>query len=307
MKLKHYGQYKCQKLLNNGGFGRVYEMMDTKSEQKYAFKVIQSSFLTNAIKNEHHALKVFKDNPNFLSSYGGAQYKNEFIFKFALANGGNLKQYIQAKGVLSEKNAKKMLMQLLQQIKIAHKNSIIHNDIKPENIVLDDGNYYLIDWSSSLTEQSDYYEMVSTDYLFMTPEHYNKQVRFSTDIYMLGHVLYYVLHGKLLFGLYSEMFESQMMQAHLSKVPQYDSKISMPMQNLLNGMLCKIPSKRISLEEIQNFLKTDTLTKNYAIEPLNEPLTVLDDEHTYRFYAKQNITIALFRYAIELENKDEYE
>ncbi|MEA1915129.1 MAG: tetratricopeptide repeat protein, partial [Campylobacterota bacterium] len=99
----------------------------------------------------------------------------------------------------------------------------------------------------------------------------------------------------------------QMMQAHLSKVPQYDSKISMPMQNLLNGMLCKIPNRRISLEAIEIFLKTDTLTKNYAIEPLNEPLTVLDDEHTYRFYAKQNITIALFRYAIELENKDEYE
>ena len=306
--IKNYGKYKCIKPLKGGGFSIVYEMLDVVTKNKYAFKVIKSSIFTDMLKNEYKALKTFKNNSSFLPFYGGTQYKDEFIFKFALAKDDNLKQYIEKYSVISENKTKDILRQLISQIKYAHTHKIIHNDIKPENIVLNNGKYYLIDWGVCQFGENNNYEISMTDELFVSPEHYNMSVRYASDIYMLGHVLYYVLHGRLLFGLYRDMSDEHKMISHLSKVPKYKSELSQEFIKLLNGMLCKNPEKRIDIEDIEYFLKYNKM-KNKKFDILEYPIPKnnFKYENIYKFYSQCDVKVATFKYAIELEDKKEYE
>jgi len=76
------------------------------------------------------------DSPYLLKYYNGAETSNNYYLFTEYCNGGDLIELLNSRGKIKERDAQKMLMQLVQAFKVFFQNNIIHRDIKLENIML---------------------------------------------------------------------------------------------------------------------------------------------------------------------------
>jgi calcium/calmodulin-dependent protein kinase I len=86
------------------------------------------------IHREALYLESFK-HKNIIKFTHSFTYENEFYNVMEYAKGGELGAYISEKGVLSEKAAKKIFLQLHEAVKYIHSKNVIHRDLKPNNIL----------------------------------------------------------------------------------------------------------------------------------------------------------------------------
>ena len=230
------GKYRIDKVLGQGGFGITYLAMQTSLNRKVAIKelfiggngqainerrgnmvvvtnsVNQASFNQQKEKFKKEALRLANLNhPNlvkvhdFFEENGTAYYVMDYI------DGESLRTKLNREGVLSEGLVLKYLQQLLPALDVAHKQSIWHLDIKPENIMVDrNGRAYLIDFGASkhvepnstlttslaLAYTPGYCPPELLDLSNETPEYYMlaiKDIGPWTDIYALGATMYNLL------------------------------------------------------------------------------------------------------------------
>ena len=230
------GKYRIDKVLGQGGFGITYLAMQTSLNRKVARKelfiggngqafnerrgnmvvvtnsVNQASFNQQKEKFKKEALRLANLNhPNlvkvhdFFEENGTAYYVMDYI------DGESLRTKLNREGVLSEGLVLKYLQQLLPALDVAHKQSIWHLDIKPENIMVDrNGRAYLIDFGASkhvepnstlttslaLAYTPGYCPPELLDLSNETPEYYMlaiKDIGPWTDIYALGATMYNLL------------------------------------------------------------------------------------------------------------------
>ena len=151
-------------------------------------------------KSSKHIVKVnetWRENDT-------AYYAMEFI------DGGSLSDYVISKGRLSEKEALKIIMPILEAVNFVHQNRLLHLDIKPENIMLErqnDGQFtpILIDFGITLHfDQSGTITKTSKDHSIGCSDGYAPIEQYSginqfapeVDVYALGAVLYYMLVGR---------------------------------------------------------------------------------------------------------------
>ena len=169
------GKYRIERVLGQGGFGITYLATQVSSIRQVAIKELfiggsgqaindrrgdqvvvtnsanQQSFNQQKAKFKKEALRLANLNhPNlvkvheFFEENGTAYYVMDYI------EGESLRTKLNREGVLSESLVLKYLQQLLPALETAHKQSIWHLDIKPENIMVDRyGHVYLIDFGAS--------------------------------------------------------------------------------------------------------------------------------------------------------------
>jgi len=169
------GKYRIERVLGQGGFGITYLATQVSSIRQVAIKELfiggsgqaindrrgdqvvvtnsanQQSFNQQKAKFKKEALRLANLNhPNlvkvheFFEENGTAYYVMDYI------EGESLRTKLNREGVLSENLVLKYLQQLLPALDTAHKQSIWHLDIKPENIMVDKyGHVYLIDFGAS--------------------------------------------------------------------------------------------------------------------------------------------------------------
>ena len=169
------GKYRIERVLGQGGFGITYLAMQTSLNRYVAIKELfiggegqaindrrgnqvvvtnaanQQSFNQQREKFKKEALRLANLNhPNlvkvheFFEENGTAYYVMDYI------NGESLRTKMNREGRLSEGVVMKYIQQLLPALEVAHKQSIWHLDIKPENIMVDKyGHVYLMDFGAS--------------------------------------------------------------------------------------------------------------------------------------------------------------
>ena len=169
------GKYRIERVLGQGGFGITYLATQTSNNRQVAIKELfiggsgqaindrrgnqvvvtnaanQQSFNQQKAKFKKEALRLSNLNHSnlvkvheFFEENGTAYYVMDYI------DGESLRTKLSREGVLSEKLVLKYLLQLLSALEVAHKQSIWHLDIKPENIMVDRyGHTYLIDFGAS--------------------------------------------------------------------------------------------------------------------------------------------------------------
>ena len=230
------GKYRIERVLGQGGFGITYLATLVSSNRKVAIKELfiggsgqaindrrgnlvvvtnsanQQSFNQQKAKFKKEALRLANLNhPNlvkvheFFEENGTAYYVMDYI------EGESLRTKLNREGVLSEDLVLKYLQQLLPALETAHKQSIWHLDIKPENIMVDRyGHVYLIDFGASkhIEQNSTLTTSMALAYTkgYCPPEladlTYGSQSDFVqalkeigpwTDIYALGATMYNLL------------------------------------------------------------------------------------------------------------------
>lgn len=87
---------------------------------------------------------------------------------------------------------------VLEILSVVHKNDIIHNDIKPENIMLDEGDPVIIDFGNSMVASQDN-KLSYTTPLYCSLESLSSKMTFKSDIWSVGVMMYYDMTGKFPF------------------------------------------------------------------------------------------------------------
>ncbi|KAF2199404.1 protein kinase kin1 [Delitschia confertaspora ATCC 74209] len=201
---------------------------------------------------------------------------------FEYVNGGQMLDYIISHGRLKEKQARKFARQIASALDYCHRNSIVHRDLKIENILISKtGDIKIIDFGlSNLFSPRNYLKTFCGSLYFAAPEllQAKQYTGPEVDVWSFGIVLYVLVCGKVPFDDQSmPQLHAKIKKGHVD----YPPWLSAECRNLIHKMLQTDPSQRISLTEIMSH---PWITKGFNNPPENylphrEPLQLpLDKE-----------------------------
>lgn len=195
--------YTFEKRIGRGGFGAVYLAWQTSIERAVAIKVILPHYANEPefqqqFEAEAH-LVASLEHPHIIPLYDYWQDETGAYLVMRYIPEGTLDDLIKKEKLLSWEQARRIFVQTVEALEVAHDNGVVHRDIKPANILLDDrGNAYLTDFgvawiAGTITSE----ESVTGTPAYLSPELLRgQQPSPQSDLYALGILLYQMLTGQ---------------------------------------------------------------------------------------------------------------
>ena len=217
------GLYEVKELIGAGGMANVYKAVmvgqngPVPAGTVVAVKVLRAEYmhdpdLVNRFKNESKAISLLH-HPNIVKVYDVSvtdrlqyivmEYVNYIVMEYV--NGMTLRQYLNERGGrLTSRETVHFISQILQALDHAHRNGVVHRDVKPQNIMLlDSGQLRMMDFGIARISRAENQllagkAMGSVHYI--SPEQARGEVTGpQSDIYSVGVMMYEMLSGRLPF------------------------------------------------------------------------------------------------------------
>ena len=199
-------RYEILEKVGTGGMADVYKSKDHTLNRYVAVKVLKQEFSENAnfvskFRVEAQAAAGLM-HPNIVNVYDVGEEKGIYYIVMELVDGITLKNYIAKRGRLGYKEAVTIALQVSMGLEVAHRNHIIHRDIKPQNIIISrDGKVKVTDFGIAKAATSDTITSnVMGSVHYTSPEQarggYSDE---KSDVYSLGVTLYEMLTGEVPF------------------------------------------------------------------------------------------------------------
>jgi len=251
---KKFGKYIIQNIIKSGGIARIYKASDPITKDIVAIKILrQSGTSRRAIKGFIQEAKMLKklNHPNIIRvmDFGKEDGMPYMVMKYI--NGEDLKK------LLLHKKTKRfqsynLILQIGRGLDYLHEKNIIHQDIKPENILVSKNNEVkIIDFGLARYNRLRLFtrnRFIDGTPTYMAPEQIRKRhTDKRTDIYSYGITIYEMLTGKV---PYQANDKNAIMRAHINKYTQprlvsyYDSNIPKNIENCVMKAIEKNPNKR---------------------------------------------------------------
>jgi serine/threonine-protein kinase len=283
-------RYEPLEKIGEGGMAVVYRATDHLLNRNVAVKVLKEQFSSDSefvqkFKREATAAASLSDN-NIVNIYDvGTQDDINYIV-MEYVSGKTLKQIIKEEVRIPSEKTIEIAIQIAKAIKCAHKNNIIHRDIKPHNIlVTEDGIVKVTDFgiakaSNSVTITNSNKIMGSAHY-FSPEQAKGSFVDFRTDIYSLGIVMYEMVTGRVPYDAESPV---SIALKHIQEPVVPPIKLNENVPESLNKLILKAvekePIKRyqtmedmlVDLKKIENNQKL-----NLTEDDLNDDMTRIMD------------------------------
>lgn len=200
-------RYEVLEKVGTGGMSDVYKAKDHKLNRFVAVKVMKQEFADNAnfvskFRVEAQAAAGLM-HPNIVNVYDVGEEKGVYYIVMELVDGITLKKYIEKKARLSVREAVSIAIQVSMGLDAAHKNHVIHRDIKPQNIIISkDGKVKVTDFGIAKAATSNTITSnVMGSVHYTSPEQarggYSDE---KSDIYSLGITLFEMLTGRVPFN-----------------------------------------------------------------------------------------------------------
>jgi len=197
-----YGRYEVKRKIGTGGVATVYLATDTLLGRSVAIKVLNPDVdpgLKRRFLSEARAVAVL-NHPNIVDVYDVGEEDGTPFIVMEYVDGQSLKEFIKNQGRLPLERAKAIVSQVADALSYAHKNKIIHCDVKPQNILISkDGRAKLVDFGIAQAQIDSTQTSSGRAYgtpLYMAPEQLlGDKVDERTDIYSLGLVLWECITG----------------------------------------------------------------------------------------------------------------
>lgn len=203
------GRYELIEKIGEGGMAIVYKAKDRLLNRYVAIKILRpefvkdEKFIENFRKESQAAAGL--SHPNIVNVYDVGQEGNIHFIVMELIDGKSLSQVIEEEGRLDYKEAISITKQVASALSLAHKNQIIHRDVKPHNILItSSGTAKLADFGIAMAVSKESIaegkEKIMGSVHYFSPEQARgAYVDERSDIYSLGIVLYEMLTGKVPF------------------------------------------------------------------------------------------------------------
>ena len=219
-----FAGYRVESVVGRGGMGVVYRATDLSLERPVALKMIapelagDEHFRSRFLREPRLAASL--DHPNVIPIYEAGEHEGQLYLAMRFVEGSDLGSVLEREGRLAPERALGVLAQVAGALDAAHRRALVHRDVKPANVLLDDHEHvYLTDFGISKQTggaSTDTGRMVGTlDYL--APEQIRgEDVDARTDSYALGCVLYECLVGRPPFRRDTE---AETLWAHMQEQP----------------------------------------------------------------------------------------
>jgi ABC-type branched-subunit amino acid transport system substrate-binding protein/streptogramin lyase len=219
-----FAGYRIEAEVGRGGMGVVYRAIDTRLDRPVALKLIapeltsQEDFRKRFLRESRLAASL--DHGNVLPVYEAGEHEGQLFLAMRFVQGSDLKALIGARNALPAEQALSILGRVADALDAAHAKGLVHRDVKPANVLLDDrGHPYLSDFgltkeAGGASTQTGH--IVGTlDYL--APEQIRgEEIDGRTDQYALACMLYECLSGTPPF---SRPTEAEVLWAHMQEDP----------------------------------------------------------------------------------------
>jgi eukaryotic-like serine/threonine-protein kinase len=252
-----FGPYRLGRQIGAGGMGKVYEAVHEFMGRTVAVKVINQSLTsdkTNASRffQEIRALAKLC-HPNIVTIYDAGRVNRRHYFAMELLPGPSLKEYVDSKKRLEEKEALAIVRAAALALAHAHAKNVIHRDVKPENIMFDsNGDPKITDFGLVMHHDADHLTLTQEGHLvgsfyYTSPEQIdgNRDIDGRSDIYSLGATLYYLLTGRT---VYAASSPQELMTKHLTGTiispRKYNPVVSRHTEKLIRKMMAIKREKR---------------------------------------------------------------
>ncbi len=203
------GKYQLRAEIGRGGMGTVYLGYDPMLDRKVAIKVLaphlvwEPGFVERFLREARSAARL--RHPNIVTIYDVGQQEDRYYIVMEYLAGQTLAQYIAQGGPFSSKHALPVLSQLADALDYAHRQGLIHRDVKPGNVIVaGDGRATLTDFGVARAVQET--RLTATGSIVGTPQYMSPEqargdpVDHRSDLYSLGVVAYEMLTGRTPFA-----------------------------------------------------------------------------------------------------------
>ncbi|MBQ0064227.1 MAG: Stk1 family PASTA domain-containing Ser/Thr kinase [Firmicutes bacterium] len=197
-------RYKVISLIGQGGMADVYKAHDTILNRTVAVKVLREKLSQDPmtlVRFQREASAASRmSHPNVVDIYDVGEYENLHYIVMEYVKGRTLKELISYRGALDVYETINIMIQLTSAVCEAHRNQIIHRDIKPQNVLVkDDGTIKITDFGIAIAGDA---VQLTMNNAVMGSAHYlapetaqGKEPNAQVDIYSLGIVLFELLTG----------------------------------------------------------------------------------------------------------------
>ncbi len=216
------GKYRILSPLGSGGFGSVYLAEDTWIDKKVAIKVPHRQNLDFGELLREPRLLASLSHPNIVTVLTAEKQDDMFFIVMEYVPGDTLEAVIERDGTLDLGRALDFTCQICNAMDHAHKQGIIHRDLRPGNVlVTDQGMVKVADFGTSrFLEIAAHGTTVIGSPPYMAPEQFQGKAVFASDIYSLGVTMYQMFTGVLPYNTPMPADLDKLMRGELASPPK---------------------------------------------------------------------------------------
>ena len=247
-------RYEIIKKIGNGGMAMVYKAKDQVLNRYVAVKILRDEFTTDTefikrFEAEAQAAASIS-HPNIVSVYDVGNEGNLYYIVMELVQGKTLKEIIvEEGGPLPWKWSLNIAIQIASALEVAHKNKIVHRDIKPHNIIItEDGIAKVTDFGIAKAVSNSTITSFGTtigSVHYFSPEHARGgYTDTKSDLYSLGVVMYEMLTGRVPFDADTPV---SVALKHMQEEPIPPKEINSEIRDSVNDIILKAMRKDTNL------------------------------------------------------------
>ena len=228
MENEAFGEYVLQDLIGRGGMGEVFRAFDTQRKRTVALKrlpapLAKDEAFRKRFRTESEVAARLND-PHVLPIHNFGEIEGRLFIDMRLVNGSDLAAVLSRRGALELAEAVDVLAQVAGALDAAHRDGLVHRDVKPSNVLIADGGSdsefgfaYLTDFGVAQIGGADT-SLSTTNAVagtldYMAPERFSsRRAGHRADVYALGCVLHEMLTGERPFPVQSM---PEAMHAHI--------------------------------------------------------------------------------------------
>ena len=247
-------RYEMVEKIGNGGMATVYKAIDKVLKRNVAVKILRDEFTTDEefIKRfEVEAQSAARlTHPNIVSIYDVGVEGNLYYIVMELIQGKTLKEIIiEERGPLPWKWSVNVAIQIASALEVAHRNNIIHRDIKPHNIIItEDGIAKVTDFGIAKAVSNSTITAFGTtigSVHYFSPEHARGGFTDAkSDLYSLGVVMYEMMTGKVPFDADTPV---SVALKHMQEEPEEPIEVNPNIPTAVNKIIMKAMQKDTTL------------------------------------------------------------
>jgi len=240
------GRYRVLRRLGSGGMADVWLAEDTHLQRQVALKVLHRRFaqdqeFVQRFQREAESAAGLQ-HPNIVSVFDRGQFEGTYYIAMQYIDGPTLKQLID-RGLTPEQ-AVTLIRQVLEAARFAHRNGVVHRDLKPQNVIINaEGVAVVTDFGIARAGVS---EITQTGSVMGTPHYLSPEqaqgfdVTAVSDLYSIGVILYEALTGRVPFEAESAVAVAM---KQVSQTPLRPSSINPAVSPALDGVVMRALEK----------------------------------------------------------------